>query len=94
MNIELSFKKSKCVARRNRMNNDDKEQGLNTQQNLAKSGVSKPTIELNDFFEYLDSKVVEKIKQTSKEDIERISNDVNQYEYELNGVSNILKSLK
>lgn len=76
------------------MNNSDKEQGLNTQQNLAKSGMSKPNIELNDFFEYLDSKVVEKIKQTSKEDIERISNDVNQYEYELNGVSNILKSLK
>ena len=75
------------------MNEFEKEKGSNTKQNLAKNGVSKPTIELNDFFEYLDSKVVEKIKQTPKEDIERISNDVSQYEYEMDGISNILKSL-
>lgn len=76
------------------MNNFENENGSNTKQNLAKSGITKPNIELNDFFEFLDSKVVEKIKQTSKEDIERITNDVNQYEYEMDGASNILKSLK
>ncbi|MCR5265147.1 MAG: hypothetical protein K6E29_00965 [Cyanobacteria bacterium RUI128] len=76
------------------MNNFENENGSNTKQNLSKSGITKPDIELQDFFEYLDSKVVDKIKNTPKEDIERIGHDVNQYEYELNGISNILKSLK
>ena len=40
------------------------------------SGVSKPNIELKDFFEFLDPKVVEKIKSTSDESRLRIMNDV------------------
>lgn len=61
--------------------------------NLSKNGITKPSIELDDFFAYLDPKVVDKIKQTSKEDRERISKDVQQYEYELDGAKNILDSL-
>lgn len=40
------------------------------------SNVSKPNIELKDFFEFLDPKVVEKIKSTSEESRLRIMNDV------------------
>ena len=40
------------------------------------SGVSKPNIELNDFFEFLDPKVVKKIKATSEESRNRISSDM------------------
>ena len=62
--------------------------------NLSKSGVTKPSIELDDFYSLLDKKVVDKIKSTPKESVERISNDVNNYEYEINGAKNILDSLK
>ena len=65
-----------------------------TKQNLSKSGVSKPSIELTDFYEYLDPKVVERIKQTSEEDKARIVSDVEQYEYDMNGAQNILDYLK
>ena len=41
-----------------------------------RSGVSKPNIELKDFFEFLDPKVVEKIKATSEESRNRISSDM------------------
>lgn len=58
------------------------------------NGMTKPTIELDDFFAYLDPKVVEKIKQTSEADRERISNDIHNYEYELDGAKSILDSLK
>lgn len=40
------------------------------------SGVSKPNIELKDFYEFLDSKVVEKIKATSEESRSRIIGDI------------------
>ena len=62
--------------------------------NLSKSGITKPSIELDDFFAYLDPKVVEKIKQTSEAEKSRISNDINNYEYELIGIQNIIDSLK
>lgn len=61
--------------------------------NLKKNGITKPSIELDDFFAYLDPKVVEKIKQTSEEDRARIVDGVRQYEYELDGAENIIKSL-
>lgn len=75
------------------MSGNEKLNGSNN-TNLSKSGITKPSIELDDFFAYLDPKVVEKIKQTSEEEKTRISNDINNYEYELNGVKNILDSLK
>lgn len=65
-----------------------------TKQNIAKSGVTKPSIELEDFFQYLDSKVVEKIKNTTITEKERIESNINQYEYDLNGAKNILDYLK
>ena len=42
--------------------------------NLSKSGITKPSIELDDFFAYLDPKVVEKIKQTSEIRSRKIKN--------------------
>ncbi len=60
---------------------------------VSKSGVTKPHIELDDFFEYLDPKVVEKIMQTPEEYRSRIIKDVNQYEFDINGAQNILDSL-
>lgn len=62
-------------------------------QQINKSGVTKPTIELDDFFAYLDPKVVEKIMQTPEESRSRIVKDVHQYEFEINGAQNILDSL-
>ena len=59
----------------------------------AKSSVTKPTIELDDFFEFLDPKVVEKIMQTPAESRSRIVQDVQNYEYDINGAQNILNSL-
>ena len=73
---------------------DIEKQGSKENTNVSKSGMTKPAIELDDFFAYLDPKVVEKIKQTSKDDIARISKDVQNYEYEFDGVKNILDSLK
>ena len=64
-----------------------------TKQILSKSGITKPSIELDDFFAYLDPKVVEKIKQTSESDKARIVSDIEQYEYDIEGAQNILKSL-
>jgi len=62
-------------------------------QSIAKNGVTKPVIELDDFFAYLDPKVVEKIMQTPEESRARIVKDVHQYEYDVNGAQNILDSL-
>ena len=56
--------------------------------------MTKPTIELDDFFEHLDSKIVEKIKNTSLESRERISKNIHQYEYDLDGAQNIINLLK
>ena len=55
--------------------------------------MTKPSIELDDFFSYLDPKVVEKIKQTPIDSKTRISNDIHQYEYDIDGAKNILDSL-
>ena len=60
---------------------------------VSKNGVSKPSIELEDFYSYLDPKVVEKIKKTPTDSKERISNNVRQYEYDVEGAIKILKSL-
>ena len=62
-------------------------------KSIAKSNMTKPTIELDDFFEFLDPKVVEKIMQTSAESRSRIVQDVQSYEYDINGAQNILNSL-
>ncbi|MBR3889649.1 hypothetical protein IKJ53_03950 [bacterium] len=45
--------------------------------------VSKPNIELHDFFEFLDPKVVEKIKATSEESRSRIMSDINEFQSHL-----------
>lgn len=60
---------------------------------VSQNGMTKPSIELDDFFSYLDPKVVEKIKMTPNDSKERISNDIKQYEYDVEGAINILKSL-
>ena len=55
------------------------------------SGV-KP-VELDDFFEFLDSKTVQKIMETPTESKARIVKDVAQMEYETGGARAILDSL-
>ena len=55
------------------------------------SGV-KP-VELDDFFEFLDSKTVQKIMETPTESKARIVKDVAQMEYETDGARAILNSL-
>ena len=45
--------------------------------------VSKPSIELHDFYEFLDPKVVEKIKATSVESRSRILTDVSEFQSHL-----------
>ena len=55
------------------------------------SGI-KP-VQLDDFFELLDSKTVQKIMETSQESKQRIINDVAQREYETDGARAILNSL-
>ena len=62
-------------------------------ENIAKKNVTKPTIELDDFFEFLDPKVVEKIMKTPEESRSRIVRDISSYEYDINGAKNILNSL-
>ncbi|MCM1265643.1 MAG: hypothetical protein NC200_05530 [Candidatus Gastranaerophilales bacterium] len=62
-------------------------------QSISKSGVTKPTIELDDFFAYLDPKVVEKIMETPEESRTRIVQEIHQYEFDINGAQNILDSL-
>lgn len=52
--------------------------------NFDNKAMSKPQIELSDFFEFLDPKVVEKIKSTSQESLSRITNDVNEFTSHLN----------
>ena len=62
-------------------------------QQIGKDGITKPTIELDDFFAYLDPKVVEKILQTPENSRARIVKDVQQYEYDVNGAKNIFDAL-
>ncbi len=51
------------------------------------------SVQLDDFFELLDSKTVQKIMETSQESKQRIINDVAQREYETDGARAILNSL-
>ena len=55
------------------------------------NGMTRPSIELDDFYSLLDPKVVEKIKATTKESISRISDDVKNLEYEIQGAKNIIE---
>ena len=57
------------------------------------SNVTRPVIELDDFYDLLDPKVVEKIKQTSLEERKRITESVSEYEYDIAGAKEILKSI-
>lgn len=82
LKFEQSFKICKCVTRRKKMD-----------RKINENGMTKPSIELDDFYSLLDPKVVEKIKSTSQESISRISNDVNNIEYEIQGAKNILELL-
>ena len=66
----------------------------NTKMNLSKNGITRPSIELDDFYSLLDRKVVDKIKSTPKESLKRIADDVSNYEYNIDGAKNILDSLK
>ena len=50
-------------------------------------------VELNDFYRFLDEKTILKIKQTTAESIERISKDVEQIEYEIDGAQAIMEML-
>lgn len=50
-------------------------------------------VELNDFYRFLDEKTILKIKQTTAESIERISKDVAQIEYEIDGAQAIMEML-
>lgn len=83
-----------------RKNNDisfqknDLDQISNSESNnIENKNMTKPTIELDDFFEFLDPKVVAKIMQTSDESRSRIVKDIHSYEYDINGAKNILDSL-
>ena len=60
---------------------------------ITENGMTRPSIELDDFYSLLDPKVVEKIKSTSQESISRISDDVKNLEYEIQGAQNILDLL-
>ena len=75
------------------MNNSDAEKQGSKNTRFTNSSMTRPTIELDDFFAYLDPKVVEKIKQTSEEDRQRILHDVQQYEYDIAGAKKIIESL-
>ena len=77
----------------NILNNQPDVEKSSNENKIFSENVTKPVIELDDFFEYLDPKVVEKILQTSAEARTRIIQDVQQYEYDLNGAKNIFSSL-
>lgn len=55
------------------------------------SGVNP--VQLDDFFEFLDKKTVQKILETPAESKARITQDVAQMEYETDGARAILNSL-
>lgn len=57
----------------------------------GESGV-KP-VQLDDFFEFLDAKTVQKIMETPAESKARITQDVAQMEYETDGARAILNSI-
>ncbi len=59
--------------------------------NQEDSGVK--AVQLDDFFEFLDSKTVQKIMDTPAESKSRIISDVAQIEYETDGARAILNSL-
>lgn len=59
---------------------------------VSESSGVKP-VELDDFFEFLDQKTVQKIMETPAEARARITQDVAQMEYETDGARAILNSL-
>lgn len=61
--------------------------------NLVPESSGVKPVELDDFFEFLDSKTVQKIMETPKESRSRIISDVAQMEYETDGARAILNSL-
>ncbi len=61
--------------------------------NFAQSESGVKPVQLDDFFELLDTKTVQKIMETSQESKQRIINDVAQREYETDGARAILNSL-
>ena len=61
--------------------------------NLVSESSGVKPVELDDFFEFLDSKTVQKIMETPRESKARIVQDVAQMEYETDGARAILNSL-
>ena len=61
--------------------------------NLVSESSGVKPVELDDFFEFLDSKTVQKIMETPSESKARIVQDVAQMEYETDGARAILNSL-
>ena len=61
--------------------------------NFVQSESGVKSVQLDDFFELLDTKTVQKIMETSQESKQRIINDVAQREYETDGARAILNSL-
>lgn len=61
--------------------------------NLVSESSGVKPVELDDFFEFLDSKTIQKIIETPAEARARITQDVAQMEYETDGARAILNSL-
>lgn len=61
--------------------------------NLVSQDSGVRPVQLDDFFEFLDSKTVQKIIETPVESKARITSDVAQIEYETDGAKAILNSL-
>ena len=85
------------ISKANKINTSSPIKNMSTQEealtsiNNVESGV-KP-IQLDDFFEFLDSKTVQKIIDTPVESRARITSSVAQTEYETDGARAILNSL-
>ncbi len=75
----------------NKMSSPLKNDAENLPINSVESGI-KP-VQLDDFFEFLDKKTVQKIMETSPESKARITQNVAQMEYETDGARAILNSL-
>lgn len=62
--------------------------------NLVTESSGVKPVELDDFFEFLDSKTIQKIKDTPVEARDRITQEVAQMEYETDGARAILNSIR
>lgn len=69
------------------------EEIINSVFESSKSNSGVVDVAINDFFPFLDSKTVKKIKETPVESRKRISADVSQIEYDAAGAKAILDSL-